>query len=177
MLSPAAATAFKLNLKSNPDIPYVIGMGGTALAYVTEVKSFTIFDITFPRVLFVVAGNDMPAGAAGPDRPERLAHRRRRVRPGKRDDPAHAAQGLQGPRAGVLGKDYGKPFTVIDLEWAAAHPITQGVAYLNGQKIRVMFDTGAALFNLDAQCGPTCRHRHERRCHERRPLGGGGSAP
>jgi tetratricopeptide (TPR) repeat protein len=149
ILSPAAATAFKLNLKSNPDIPYVIGMGGTAPAYVTEVKSFTIFDITFPRVLFVVAGNDMPAGAAGligqnvlriADVEYDLANGMiRLMRPKDCKDRALA----------YWAENTGKPFTVIDIEWATArNPNTQGVAYLNGQKIRVMFDTGAAYSTL-----------------------------
>ena len=149
MLSPAAAAAFKLNLKSNPDIPYVIGMGGTAPAYVTEVKSFTIFDITFPRVLFVVAGNDMPAGAAG-----LIGQNVLRIADVEYDL-ANGMIRLMRPKdckeraLAYWAENTGKPFTVIDIESATArNPNTQGVAYLNGQKIRVMFDTGAAYSTL-----------------------------
>ncbi len=38
-----------------------------------------------------------------------------------------------------------KPYSVIDIEWASVRsPHTKGVAYVNGAKITVMFDTGAA---------------------------------
>lgn len=46
---------------------------------------------------------------------------------------------------------------MIDIELATApHPSTESVAYLNGTRIRVVFDTGAgtSLLTLGAANGP-----------------------
>jgi Flp pilus assembly protein TadD/predicted aspartyl protease len=116
---------------------------------VTQVQAFTIFGITFPRVAFVVAGNDLPAGAAGvigqnvfriADVEYDLANGIiRLMRPKDCADRALA----------YWAQSAGKPYTMIDIEWATARdPHTQGVATLNGQKIRVLFDTGAGYSTL-----------------------------
>ena len=54
-----------------------------------------------------------------------------------------------GQRARLLVSEHPTSRTpVIDIELCddARNPYTQGVAYLNGQKIQVMFDTGCGPF-------------------------------
>ena len=74
-LTPAAAADFNLH-HVTPGEDYIEGFGGSARAYVTQVDTFTIFNIPVPKVAFVVAGNDLPGGAVG-------LLGRDRVRPGR----------------------------------------------------------------------------------------------
>lgn len=150
-LSPAAGAAFKLRLTPAPYWFAIRGLGGEARTWLTTVKTFTIFNVPVPNVDFLVAGNDLGGGAAGVlgqnvfrigDTEYDLANgviRIMRVKDCSNSDLAYWAQS--------------QPHSVIDIERATAtSPHTTGVAFLNGARIHVMFDTGAgaSLLTLDA---------------------------
>jgi len=62
LITPAAAAQFKLRLE--PTRAFITGVGGEARAWLTTVRTFTLFDVPFRDVPFVVAGNELN-GAAG----------------------------------------------------------------------------------------------------------------
>jgi tetratricopeptide (TPR) repeat protein len=154
-LTPAAAQQFQLPYKFFPGL-FVEGVGGSESARVARVKKFTLMGLghTWNDVDFVVAGSSFGGEAAGllgqnvfriADVEYDLANGViRLVRPKgdcKRTSLAYWASAAQ------------KPYSVIDIEPADVRlPHTKSVAYLNGVKIRVMFDTGAeqSLLTLGA---------------------------
>jgi predicted aspartyl protease/tetratricopeptide (TPR) repeat protein len=145
ILSPAAAAEFKLHPAPRTGEFYIEGVGGSARASVVEVDTFTIFDIPVPRVAFIVAGRGLPAGTVG-------LLGQNIFRMGDVEyDLANGLIRIMRPRD-CLGTPLaywaaaaGKAFSVIDIESSTARkPHTEGIAYVNGQKIRVLFDTGAA---------------------------------
>ena len=144
-LTPAAAQQFQL-----PSVPFpglwVEGVGGHEAARVVRVRKFTLIGNTWDDLEFVVAGSRFGGEAVGllgqnvfriADVEYDLANGViRLVRPKgdcKRTSLAYWADAA------------GKPYSVIDIESATTgQPHTKSVAYLNGVKIRVIFDTGAA---------------------------------
>jgi tetratricopeptide (TPR) repeat protein len=152
MLTPVAAEEFKLPLRSLPFGFSVVGVGGEASrTWLTTVKTFGIFSVNLSDVQFLVAGNDF-GSAVG-----LLGQNVLRLGGDVEYDLANGIIRL------MSTKDCGKsalaywansqPFSVLDIERATAQmPHTRGVAYLNGQKIHVIFDTGAwaSTLTLDA---------------------------
>ena len=154
-LTPEAAKQFQLPYKFFPGL-FVEGVGGAESARVARVRKFTLMGLghTWDDVEFIVAGSSFDSEAAGllgqnvfriADVEYDLANGViRLVKPKgdcKRTGLAYWAEAAQ------------KPFSVIDIESAdVRQPHTKSFAYLNGVKIRVIFDTGAAqsLLTLDA---------------------------
>ena len=154
-LTPEAAQQLQLPYKFFPGL-FVQGVGGAEAARVARVKKFTLMGLghTWDDVEFIVAGSSFDSEAAGllgqnvfriADVEYDLANGViRLVKPKgdcKRTGLAYWAEAAQ------------KPFSVIDIEAAdVRQPHTKSFAYLNGVKIRVIFDTGAAqsLLTLDA---------------------------
>ena len=154
-LTPEAAQQLQLPYKFFPGL-FVQGVGGAEAARVARVKKFTLMGLghTWDDVEFIVAGSSFDSEAAGllgqnvfrmADVEYDLANGViRLVKPKgdcKRTGLAYWAEAAQ------------KPFSVIDIESAdVRQPHTKSFAYLNGVKIRVIFDTGAAqsLLTLDA---------------------------
>jgi tetratricopeptide (TPR) repeat protein/predicted aspartyl protease len=145
ILSPAKAAELKLRLSPAPYGIYVEGVGGAANAYVTTVKELGIFNMKVPQVQFVVSGSEMGNGVAGllgqnflrlADDDYDLSHGViRLIRPHGCDKTPLAYW--------VAGTE--QRYSVIDIERTTpAEPHTLGVAFLNGVRIRVMFDTGAS---------------------------------
>jgi tetratricopeptide (TPR) repeat protein len=148
-LTPAAAAEFKLSLTPAPFGLIVRGVGGeTRAVYLTKVKTFTLFDLPIPNVDFLVLGNDMGEGVAG-----LLGQNVFRIADVEYDL-ANGAIRLIRPKdcknanlAYWVGKS--QPYSVIDIDLATrTEPHTVGVAYLNGSKIQVTFDTGAGTSAL-----------------------------
>jgi tetratricopeptide (TPR) repeat protein len=144
-LTPAAAAEFNLHQLPATGQDYIEGVGGSARVFVTQVDTFTIFDIPVPKVAFMVVGNDLPGGAAGllgqnifhiGDVEYDLANGMIRLfRP----------QNCLGTALAYWSAKTQQPYSVIDIELSTMRePHTRSVAYLNGQKIRVTFDTGAS---------------------------------
>lgn len=152
-LTPAAAATFKLHLEPVSPRYEVRGIGGYTRVWLTTVQSFTIAGYSVPRVPFLVLGNDLGADAVGllgqnvfriADVEYDLANGAiRLMRP-------HECKGA--PLA-YWAKAASKSVSVIDIRSATREvPHTESVAYVSGNKIRVMFDTGAAtsMLTLDA---------------------------
>jgi tetratricopeptide (TPR) repeat protein/predicted aspartyl protease len=148
-LTPAGAR--QLNLQLEPaDGLYVSGTGGAARTWITTVKSFRILGRDVPRVVFIVAGNDLGGGAVGV-----LGQNVFRLGDVEYD----LANGVinilrthgdcQQESLAYWANARGLPVSAIDIDFPTAEsPHTMGTAYLNGRKIRVMFDTGAATSTL-----------------------------
>jgi tetratricopeptide (TPR) repeat protein/predicted aspartyl protease len=148
-LTPAAAAEFKLRLVAAPFDLIVRGVGGDAgHVWLTRIQTFTIFDLPVPNVDFLVLGNDLGEGVAGVlgqnvfrigDVEYDLAKGAiRLIRPKdcKNSDLAYWVQ-------------KGQPYSVMDIDLATpGAPHTKGVAYLNGSKIQVLFDTGNPISAL-----------------------------
>jgi tetratricopeptide (TPR) repeat protein/predicted aspartyl protease len=151
-LAQAAVEQFHLPYNSFQEL-YVTGVGGRESARVVRVRKFNLVGIkTWDDVDFVVAGSGFGGQAVGllgqnvfriADVEYDLANGvMRLVRPQgdcRRTNLAYWAEAAA------------KPYSILDIEPATRRqPHTMSVAYLNGVKIRVMFDTGASqsLLNL-----------------------------
>jgi tetratricopeptide (TPR) repeat protein len=153
MLTPAAARQFNLPLQSAEGL-LVEGVGGSTLASMTTVRTFTIFGLDLPKVPFYVFGNDVGGGAVG-----LLGQNVFRLGDADYDlangmiNLLRAHGDCKKTALAYWAKAAGVPFSEIDIDFATVErPHTMGSAFLNGKKIRVMFDTGAdsSLLSLDA---------------------------
>lgn len=149
MISPASAAEFKLRLREPPaHLRVVQGIGGSAAISVTTVKDFTLAGIPLKNVDFIVGGSDPEGGIAGI-----LGQNVFRIADVEYDL-ANGAIRLLRPRdcASANPVYWGtseQAYSVMEINWATPlEPHTTGVAYLNGAKIRVLFDTGAAASML-----------------------------
>jgi len=145
LLSPASAAQYKLRLdsKSYPGLS-IGGVGGSAAVSIATVAQFTIFGIPLNHVDFLVGGGEPGQGTVGiigqnllrfADVEYDLAHGVIRF---FKPDGCRKAD-----LAYWVGN--GEPYSLMDIEWATAQsPHTIGAAYLDGVKIRVIFDSGAA---------------------------------
>jgi tetratricopeptide (TPR) repeat protein len=145
LIEPAAVQEFQLKLDPSFWGLYVRGIGGAEHAEVARAKTFTIIGKTFENVDFVVAGTGFGGGSVGllgqnvfriADVEYDLANGViRLVRP----KDCHRDTSLA-----YWASAAHKPYSCVDIESATLRePHTKSVAYLNGTKIRVMFDTGA----------------------------------
>ena len=150
-LTPAAAAAFNLHLQPMRTLS-AEGIGGDAQAWLTMVN-FTIFGRTYPNVPFLVMGNDLGEDAVG------LLGQNVFLIADVEYDLANGAIRLMRPydckeaALAYWAKANPESISVVDIRSATAEaPHTRGLAYLNGNKIRVMFDTGAwtSILTLDA---------------------------
>jgi tetratricopeptide (TPR) repeat protein len=151
-LTPAAAAAFKLHLQHAAPSFSAEGVGGLAQVWVTR-ANFTIFGHTYPDVPFLVLGNDLGGDAVG------LLGQNVFLIGDVEYDLANGAIRLMRPHdckeaaLAYWAKANPQSVSIIDIRSATAEaPHTRGIAYLNGNKIRVMFDTGAeaSMLTLDA---------------------------
>lgn len=141
MITPAAAAEFKLKLGPAPYGLVVTGVGGEARAWLTTVKAFTLSDIAMANVEFIVGGNELE-GAAGV-----LGQNVFRIADVEYDL-ARGAIRLMRPhdcrKATLAYWAASQPYSVLDTDSATFQSLhTTSVAYINGAKIRVLFDTGA----------------------------------
>jgi tetratricopeptide (TPR) repeat protein/predicted aspartyl protease len=144
VIAPAKAAEFKLRTEPAPFHLMLRGVGGTAEAMVTNVKVFTLVGVPIHNVQFVVGGSEPGGGAVG-----LLGQNVLRLADVEYDLSNGAIRLMKPDGCGKTVMAYwakdDKPYSVIDIAWAtAAFPHTTGIAFLNGAKIRVMFDTGAA---------------------------------
>ena len=145
LLTPAAAAQFQLPQQVFPGLT-VEGVGGRESARVVRVRKFTFIGHTWDDVEFVVAGSSFGRDAVGllgqnvlhiADVEYDLANGVIRLAKPKGD--------CKRTQLAYWAEAAKKPYSDIEIEPAdAREPHTKSVAYLNGVKIRVMFDTGAA---------------------------------
>lgn len=127
----------------------VRGAGGVAYPSVATVKEFTIFGIPVRNVDFLVFGSEVGGGAVGligqnilrwADIEYDLAHGA--IRFFKSENCARSDLAYWVKPGGA--------YSAMSIEPASPQePHTMGEAYLNGEKIRVMFDSGAATSLVD----------------------------
>jgi tetratricopeptide (TPR) repeat protein len=152
-LTPAAAKQFDLPLEPVWGI-WAEGVGGAAQMWATTVKTFTIFNMDVHHIPFYVVGSDVGSGAVG-------VLGQNVFRLGDVDyDLANGVISILRThgdcrKASLAYWANAKhlPYSEIEIDSASAErPHTMGVAYLNGSRIRVMFDTGAegSFLSLDA---------------------------
>ena len=148
MLTPAAATEYKLPLTMAPFGMYVSGVGGSQTPAVAMVKEFTLLGVKIPNFTFLVAGNDLGAavGVLGQNL-FRLAD--------TEYDLASGAIRLMRPVGDCKGVGlvyWASSYSQIEISLSTARdPHTVGYAYVNGKKIRVLFDTGASTSVLSME--------------------------
>jgi tetratricopeptide (TPR) repeat protein/predicted aspartyl protease len=148
MLSPASANEFKLRLREPPGHLRVVGVGGSTTISVTTVKEFTLADKVFKNVDFIVGGSDPEDGITGI-----LGQNVLRIADVEYDL-ANGVIRLMRPRGCssanlAYWSQAGQAYSIMDIGWATPlEPHTTGVGYLNGAKIRVLFDTGSDVSML-----------------------------
>jgi tetratricopeptide (TPR) repeat protein len=143
MMSSAAASDYGLRLFPAPFGFYVQGVNGKTDVDIATVKEFVMAGVTFKNVEFLVGGSDVRdanVGLLGQNFLEKLdveydlASGVIRMFRTEKCENARLAYWLQTDQA------YSRmPIDPID----PTNPRTVGVGYINGQKIRVEFDTGA----------------------------------
>jgi tetratricopeptide (TPR) repeat protein len=128
------------------------GIGGQSMARVTSVKEFTLAGVPIRNVQFVVGGSQI-VGAVGllgqnvfmlGDVEYDLSHGAIRL---------FRAEGCSNKSVMAYWAKDGQAYSVVDIAKAtASSPNTTGIAFLNGTKLKVLFDTGAdsSLLSLRA---------------------------
>jgi tetratricopeptide (TPR) repeat protein/predicted aspartyl protease len=142
MISVATAAEFNLKLKQAPFGLRIEGIGGSVTAQLASVKDFGIAGALIHNIEFLVGGSEVGgAGLLGQNFLQQW------------DVEYDFSKGvvrlfkLEGCRKNTLAywRTPGQSYSVTDIEsvtQARWHTIGEG--YVNGQKIRVTFDTGAA---------------------------------
>ncbi len=143
MLTPATANDLKLPLGPAPTWLQVVGANGSVDIHLTTVKELTLAKVPIRRVDFLVGGSEVGDGAVGllgqnvwrlADVEYDLAHGV--IRLIRTKDCRGVALNYWDQKGG---------YSELDIQFTtAAEPHTVGVAYLNGSKLRVVFDSGAA---------------------------------
>lgn len=154
LLTSAAAHELNLPLARVNHNFTMRGVGGDAQVWMTTVGTFTIFKLNLPKVPFLVVSNEVGRRAIGVLGQNVL---------GLGDVEYDLADGVitimrsqgdcRNASLAYWANDKGQPYSRIDIDFARAdNPHTRAEAYLNGSRIRVMFDTGAgaSLLSLDA---------------------------
>jgi predicted aspartyl protease len=145
-LNSAVARDLKLDLEPAPAWFAESGVGGEAHTMITRVKIFSIFGVNIPHIDFVVVDRATEAGLTG-------ILGQNVFRLGDMEfDLAHSVISLlqthDCSRNDVLAywaAAESKPFSVIDIDAQTREsPHILGDAYINGVRVRVLFDTGAS---------------------------------
>jgi tetratricopeptide (TPR) repeat protein len=152
-VTAAAVEEFRLQIDPRYQGLFVEGVGGREYARVARAQTFTFLGATINKVDFVVAGSYFGGESIGvlgqnvfriADVEYDLANGVIRL--------AQPKDCKNTPLAYWADAEH-KHYSTIDIDFATARePHTTGVAYLNGEKIRVTFDTGAGVstMSLDA---------------------------
>jgi tetratricopeptide (TPR) repeat protein/predicted aspartyl protease len=143
MITPGTAAEQKLKRSPAPFELTVRGVGGNADVSVTTVKTFTLANVPLSNVEFLVGGNELGDGAAGV-----LGQNVLRIADVEYDLANGAIRLMRPESCGKSELAYwaaSQPYSVMDIGYASVlSPHTTGTASINGEKIRVMFDTGSA---------------------------------
>jgi tetratricopeptide (TPR) repeat protein/predicted aspartyl protease len=148
-VSAAAVTEYQLQIDPRYEGLFVSGVAGREFARVARAQTFTLLGTTINKVDFLVAGSHFEGGSIGV-----LGQNVFRIADVEYDL-ANGVIRLAQPKdcknmplaywADAEHKDY----STLSIDFATAHePHTTGVAYLNGEKVRVTFDTGAGMSTL-----------------------------
>jgi tetratricopeptide (TPR) repeat protein/predicted aspartyl protease len=145
MITPAAAEELHLKIGMAPLGLRVAGIGGTTVPSLATVKAFTLANFTLTNIEFLVGGSGVGSGSIGLlgqnflerwDIEYNLAQGMIRL---MKDDDCRKAM-----LAYWVKPD--DPVSLIEIaRTTPMKPHTTGFAYVNGTKIRIAFDTGAAM--------------------------------
>jgi tetratricopeptide (TPR) repeat protein len=141
MISSATAAEYKLKLSPGPRGLAVVGIGGSAEVQIATVKDFNLVGVDIKDFEFLVGGSDIgTAGLLGQNLLERfdveydLANGVIRLFKSENCEGANMAYWIAPQQA----------YSIMDIDHIdPLHPNTIGRGQVNGQKIRVTFDTGA----------------------------------
>jgi predicted aspartyl protease len=142
-ISAATAAQFGLKLSPAPYGMYITGMGGSAQVSVATVKEFTLVGIPMRNKEFVVGGSESGTESAGVlgqeiawtfDVEYDFSHSAMRL---------FRIEGCKHTRL-AYWLTPGQSYSLLDIEKRElGHLHTIAEVYVNGKKIRAMFDTGA----------------------------------
>lgn len=137
----STAVAADLNLKLSVSGMTINGVGGAARTWLTKVRDFAFLGTTFHDVEFLVSGSEV--GSSGVIGQNLLSHFDVEYDLAKGAIRLFEPQGCS--RTKLAYWTGGQGFSLMDINTIERYnPHTIGVAYVNGQKIRALFDTGAA---------------------------------
>ncbi len=149
MMSEASAAEYQLKVGMAPFGLRVSGIGGSATPGLAIVKVFTLANIDIPNVEFLVGGGDGGSGTAGILGQNFLE---------KWNVEYDFARGMirlfrdtdcSGKFLAYWATQESLPYTVMNIDKVTPQkPHAIGSAYVNGRKIRVMFDSGAFASTL-----------------------------
>lgn len=147
-LSRGAAERLKLPLGPPPTWFVLSGVGGQARAWLARVTTFTLLNVPIPDVDFIVVENDMGGGSVG-----LLGQNVFRIVGDVEYDLANGVIRLvrthDCQNSSLAYWAGSTPYSAIDIDRATpTSPHTTAVASLNGARIHVLFDTGAATSML-----------------------------
>ena len=146
-LTPATAVRLHLPVQRAEYGVAVNGVGGAVRPSLTRVKEFDLLNVKMHEVEFLVLG---PEGGGLSGIIGQNLFRRHDVE----FDLAHAAIRLFRPKDcehmsfAYWAKAAGQPVSQLDLEAQAGDPHTESIGWVNGERMRVLFDTGAAVSML-----------------------------
>ena len=153
MITPASAAQYKLKTYAAPWGLVVNGLGGAANVSAAMVKEFTLAGVPITNIEFLVGGGEAGGGSAGllgqnvfriGDVEYDLGHGMIRL---IREDGCSSAN-----LAYWVTADAPQAVSSIDIQSTTAlAPHTTATAYVNGAKVRVMFDTGAYASSLSVR--------------------------
>ena len=142
MISPGSAAEYGLTLEPLPPWFRMSGVGGTVVPKLTTLKSFTIAGVDIPRVQFLVGGSEVGSvGLLGQnvlallDTEFDLAHGMIKLM--KSEGCSSVSLAYWVPAGGV--------YSVLETErMEDERPHIVAPIYINGVKLRALFDTGAS---------------------------------
>jgi len=142
MISPGSAADYGLSLDRLPMGFRVTGVGGSVEPMLTTVKSFTLAGVDIPRVQFLVGGSEVGSvGLLGQnvlallDTEFDLGHGMIKLMRSENCSKANLAYWAKP----------GEAYSVLETESSdSERPHIIGTVYVNGVKLRALFDTGAA---------------------------------
>jgi tetratricopeptide (TPR) repeat protein/predicted aspartyl protease len=149
MMSQATARELKLKIGPAPYGLMMDGVGGSTQPSVGTAKAFTLANVDMPNVDFLVGGSEVGDGNSG------LLGQNFLAKWNVEYDLAKGAIRLfRDTDCSKMFLAYWivethQPYTVVDLEKVTPQfPYAVGHAFLNGEKIRVVFDSGASASML-----------------------------
>ena len=150
----STATAQEFNLKLTGSTYIVSGVGGKQKTWFTRVKDFSFLGTIFHDIDFMVSGSEIGDEEAGLIGENLLGHFDVEFDFAKGVVRFYKPQGCE--RTALAYWAAGQGFSLMDIEAIGIfNADIVGVAYINGRKIRALFDTGAATSVLSLAAAKT----------------------
>lgn len=144
MMSAAAAAEYQLKIGMGPVGLTVRGIGGSASPGLARVKVFTLANVDIPNVEFLVGGSESGSGSVGFLGQNFLEQWNVEYDLARGMIRLFRDTGCNGKVLAYWVVKEQLPFTETRIEKTTPRtPHTIAHAYINGQRIRVMFDSGA----------------------------------